>query len=139
MAPEGGGDRDRGGKEAARVERSAGWWRSLRGVPSRAPSLAVETAAAAVAAAAAVVVAAAAAARTATAAAPNPAPRRTPHRRRRGARSSRARLFHAPPSPVLAASFRGRGLRGPRESPRMKGPGHHVRDPRLGESCLSSL
>ena len=53
MAPEGGGDRDRGGKEAARVERSAGWWRSLRGVPSRAPSLAVETAAAAVAAAAA--------------------------------------------------------------------------------------
>lgn len=42
MAPEGGGDRDRGGKEAARVERSAGWWRSLRGVPSRAPSLAVE-------------------------------------------------------------------------------------------------
>lgn len=69
MAPEGGGDRDRGGKEAARVERSAGWWRSLRGVPSRAPSLAVETAAAAVAAAAAVVVAAAAAARTATAAA----------------------------------------------------------------------
>ena len=62
MAPEGGGDRDRGGKEAARVERSAGWWRSLRGVPSRAPSLAVETAAAAVAAAAAVVVAAAAAA-----------------------------------------------------------------------------
>lgn len=30
MAPEGGGDGDRGGKEAARAELSAGWWRSLR-------------------------------------------------------------------------------------------------------------
>lgn len=59
MAPEGGGDGDRGGKEAARAELSAGWWRSLRGVLSRAPSPAVKTAAAA---------AAAAAARTATAA-----------------------------------------------------------------------
>lgn len=59
MAPEGGGDGDLGGKEAARAELSAGWWRSLRGVLSRAPSPAVKTAAAA---------AAAAAARTATAA-----------------------------------------------------------------------
>lgn len=53
MAPEGGGDGDLGGKEAARAELSAGWWRSLRGVLSRAPSPAVKTAAAAAAAAAA--------------------------------------------------------------------------------------
>lgn len=52
MAPEGGGDGDLGGKEAARAELSAGWWRSLRGVLSRAPSPAVKTAAAAAATAA---------------------------------------------------------------------------------------
>lgn len=58
MAPEGGGDGDgdRGEREAAREERSAGWWLSLRGVPSRAPSpevVAAEAAAAATTATAA--------------------------------------------------------------------------------------
>lgn len=61
MAPEGGGDGDRGGREAARVERPAEWWLSLRGVPSRAPSPAVLAAAVATAAAATAATAAAAA------------------------------------------------------------------------------
>lgn len=62
MAPEGGGDGDRGGREAARVERPAGWWLSLGGVPSRASSPAVLAAAVAAVAAAATAATAAAAA-----------------------------------------------------------------------------